>query len=194
MFQIPDWLRYEIQHRCERFMISARGRINKNPRIVVSVTLASVLVLLVTIGLLIPDRTAIEVREYRKGWFYDLNTGKLFVADGDLVPPIEAPSGPLPNGEPAGVKAYVFSYAIEPNESERFIGFLETFQPETKEQEAAPTKKASGGAEKWGRGRLIRRLSDEQWIPANSEQGKAILNELFSRNEKGQTPHYYPPK
>jgi hypothetical protein len=174
-------------------ILSARGWINKNPRIIVSITLASVLMLLVIIGLLIPDKTAVEVREYEKGWFYDLNTDKLFVAKSDLVPPIESPSGPLPNGELAGVKAYVFSYVTEPNESERFIGFLETFQTEAKEQEVVPVKPASGGAEKWGQGKLIRRLSDEQWVPANSEQGKAILNELFSKNENGQTAHYYPP-
>jgi len=193
MFELPDWLRYEIQHRYEQVILNARGWINKNPRIVVSITLASVLMLLVIIGLLIPNRTAIEVREYKKGWFYDLNTGKLFVAKSDLVPPIEAPSGPLQNGEPAGVRAYVFSYVTEPNESERFIGFLETFQPEAKKQEAAPIKPASGGAEKWGQGRLIRRPSDEQWVSANSQQGRAILNEVFSQNENGQTAHYYPP-
>lgn len=194
-FEIPDWLRFEILHRWEK--LAVRKWINKNPRIIISITVGSILVLLVVVGLSLPKKTAVEVREYReyrKAWFYDLNTAELFVARGDKVAPIEAPSGPLPNGEQAGVRAYVFSYVSEPNESERFIGFLEIAKPEISKQEVELIESGSGGAEQWGRGGLIRRVSDKQWVPADSNEGKAILRELFLPNVNGQVAHYVPPE
>jgi len=49
------------------------------------------------------------------------------------------------------------------------------------------------GAEIWGKGRLIRRVKDEKWVPANSEEGRAVLKETFRQNEAGEIPHYHPP-
>lgn len=191
-FEIPDWLRFEILHRWEN--LSVRKWINRNPRIIISITAGFVLVLLVVIGSTLPKKTDVEVREYKKAWFYDLNTGELFIARSDQVSPIEAPSGPLPNGEPAGVRAYVFSYVSEPNESERFIGFLEIANPEAEKEGPERVESDVGGAEKWGRGGLIRRAADKQWVPADSDEGKSILRELFLPNENGKVVHYLPPE
>jgi hypothetical protein len=193
-FTIPDWLRDEIQVRWEQLAI--RKWINKNPMIIVSITTASVLTLLVIIGLSMPKKTIKTVREYNEqGWFYDLNTGKLFVAESDTVPPIDAPSGAMPDGKPAGVRAYVFSYADEPNETNRFIGFLEIPNPtptvETKDTQSIISE--TSGAIRWGRGKLIRRVEDKQWVPADSNEGQSILRKLFIPNEKGEVAHYCPP-
>jgi len=192
-YRLPDWLRYEIQHRWERTAVNTRRRINTNPRLIISITAASVLVLVVTIGLLMPGE-AVKVKEYDKGWFYDLNTGQLFVAKSDAVVPIEAPSGPLPQGGPAGVRAYVFSYSDEPNETNRFIGFLEIPHPEIKKKRVEPVESTAGGAERWGQGMLICRVGDEQWVPANGAKGRAILRGLFHPNRKGEIAHYCPPE
>jgi hypothetical protein len=158
----------------------------------------TVLILLTTVIGLLSSGEAPKVKEYKKGWFYDLNTGKLFVAKSKLIPPIEAPSGPLANGEPAGVKAYVFSYRHEPNESERFIGFLETFTPEAKRNQNTSANSGGGSAEElikqWGEGRLIRRIEDEKWFSANSNEGRAIIENAFSPNEKGEHARYCPPE
>ena len=190
--RIPDWLRYEIQERWER--LAVREWINKNPRLIIGITCASVFVsLLVVIAQLAPEET-VKTREYKKVWFYDLNTGELFVARSEQIPPISAPSGPLPNGEPAGVRAYVFSFSNEPNESNRFIGFLEIPDPQAKKDRAAPAEPGAGGAQRWGRGRLIRRVEDKQWVPANSNQGWAILREIFLPNRTGQHARYSPPE
>ncbi|MFZ0034524.1 MAG: hypothetical protein WAK60_06000 [Sedimentisphaerales bacterium] len=191
-FTLPDWLRYEIQERWER--LAARKWINKNPRIIISITAASVLILLVIIGLSMPEKTVTTVKEYKKGWFYDPNTGELFVAKGDVVPPIDAPSGTVPSGRLVTVKAYVFSYAYEPNEKNRFIGFLEIPNPATKKEESDSISSGAGGAKQWGQGRLIRRVKDKQWVPADSNEGQAILRELFHPNENGEVAHYCPPE
>ena len=147
-FKIPDWLSYEIQRRWER--LAVRGWVNKNPRIIIGVMCVSVFVLLLIVIDLSSGGEDVKVEDYKKGWFYDLNAGELFTAKSDLVPPIEAPSGPLPNGEPAGVRAYVFSFAYEPNESNRFVGFLETTDPNYHKEDAESGKPGGGGAQPWG--------------------------------------------
>jgi hypothetical protein len=86
-FRLPDWLGYEIQHRWEQTAVDTRRWINAKPRLIMSVAGASVLVLVVTIGLLLPGKT-VKVQEYKKGWFYDLNTGELFAAKADLIEPL----------------------------------------------------------------------------------------------------------
>lgn len=201
-FRIPDWLGYEIREKWEGLVVKllgARGWINRqNPRIIVGITVVTVLLLLATIIGLLSSGEAPKVKEYKKGWFYDLNTGKLFVAKSKLIPPIEAPSGPLENGGPAGVKAYVFSYKDEPNESERFIGFLETFTPEARRNQTnSATSGGDSAAElikQWGEGRLIRRVEDEKWFAANSKEGRAIIENAFGPNENGERARFCPPK
>ena len=207
-FKLPDWLRYEIREQWERLgarLLPTRRWINRqNPNIIIAITIASVLLLLtVVIILLWPEKPLEKVELINKAWFYDLNTGKLFVGKSDQIPPIEAPSGPLRieppvgplrNGGPAGVKAYVFSYADEPNESERFIGFLEILTPEAKKEKPESIKSRASGAEQWGHGRLIRRVKDKKWVPANSYQGRAILKELSLPNGTRETPRYCPPE
>lgn len=189
--KIPDWMRYEIQQRWERLAINIRGWLNKNPRIIIGITIASVSVLLIVIVvLLIPEET-VKVEEYKKDWFYDVNTGKLFVAKKGLVPPVDSPWGPLANGEPAGVRAYVFSYSDEPNETNRFIGFLEIPDPNFSPESVSSQLKGAG---LWGQGKLIRKVEEEQWYPANSEEGQSILMEFSRPNQKGQVAIYYPPE
>jgi hypothetical protein len=188
--KIPDWLRYEIQQRWERLAVNIRAWVNKNPKIIIGITIASVSILLmVVILLLIPEET-VKVEEYEKGWFYDLNTGELFVAKSDAVVPVEAPSGPLPQGRPAGVRAYVFSYSDEPNDSQRFIGFLEIPDPNFNPDSANSQLK---GARLWGQGKLICKPEDNKWVSANSKEGQAILQEFFQPNQDGQVAIYYPP-
>lgn len=201
-FRIPDWLGYEIREKWEGVvakLLGARGWINRqNPRIIIGITAVTVLVLLTTVIGLLSSGEAPKVQEYKKGWFYDLNTGKLFVAKSKLIPPIEAPSGPLENGKPAGVKAYVFSYKYEPNESERFIGFLEAFTPEARKNQTNSAKSSGENAaeliKQWGEGRLIRKVEEEQWYAANSTEGRAIIENAFSPNEKGERARFYPPE
>jgi hypothetical protein len=194
-FKVPDWLRYEIEHRWERLAVDTRRRINAHPKLIIGITTASVFVLLVTIVWLSwPEKIVEEVVESELAWFYDLNTGMLFVSRSELTGPIEAPSGPLPCGRPAGVRAYVFSYIDEPNESERFIGFLERPNPAGGAYSASSIDEGAGGAKRWGRGRLICMVGDNQWVPADSEQGRDILNRVFIPNHAGEHPYYCQPK
>jgi len=186
-----NYICYEIRQRWEQ--LEVRKRINTNPRLIIGITCASVFVLLMII-LELMQAKSLKIQDYKKEWFYDLNTGTLFVARSGQAPPIDAPSGLLPNGEPAGVRAYVFSYASEPNESNYFIGFLEIHDTQTKNDRPVPVKPVTGGAQQWAQGKLIRRVEDERWVPAGSSKGWAILQEIFLPNENGERASYYPPR
>jgi hypothetical protein len=193
-FKLPDWLRYEIQHLWERTNVNVREWINSHPRIIIGITTISMLLLFVIVIYMLMPEKAIPIDEYDKEWFYDQNTGELFVAKSGLIPPIEAPSGPLASGELTGVRAYVFSYSDEPNERNRFIGFLEIPDLNAKDDKFLSVESRAGGAELWGQGRLIRRVEDERWVPANSNEGRAIIREFFYPNEKGEVANYCPPE
>ena len=160
-----------------------RRWINTNPKLIIAIAVFSFLLFLaIAANLLLPEKT-VEITDCKNVWFYDLNTGELFTAKSELIGPIEAPSGPLPDGRPAGVRAYVFSYSYNPKESELFIGFLEM-----------PDKDASdSGQSMWGQGKLIRRPGDKHWVKATSNRGNVILREIFSPNAKGEVASYYPP-
>jgi hypothetical protein len=191
--KLPDfqYFGYEIKEWWERLGI--RKWINQNPRIIIGITTASVLILLViVIWQAIPKKT-VKVEKVEKEWFYDLNTGKLFVAKTGQTPPIKAPSGPLPDGRPAGVRAYVFSYSYEPNEAERFIGFLETVDPNAEKGVSEPVTSKADSSKQWRQGRLIRRVEDTKWVPADSKRGQLILKEVFHPNEKGERAQYCRP-
>ena len=198
-FRLPDWLRFEMREKWERLQdrckeLALRRWINDNPKMVIAITTVSAcLLLVVVITLLWPDKTA-KVELGEKEWFYDLNTGKLFAAKQGLTPPIEAPSGPLPDGRPAGVRAYVLSYAFEPNESERFIGFLETTDPRGGDESPPSGEGYASAAKQWAKGKLIRTVEDERWVPADSRLGRVIMENAFIPNENGERPYYCPPK
>jgi hypothetical protein len=164
-----------------------RAWINERAKLVVAAAAVSLLVLLIAFIICFSRDRADRVRPDDKAWFYDLNTGRLFTADAGLVPPTKSPSGPLPDGRAAGVKAYVLSYASEPTESDRFIGFLETRCP------GSGDDSSEGGASKWASGKLIKRVEDANWVPADSPWGRRIMAEAFIPNENGERPLYVQP-
>lgn len=190
---MPDfgYLKYEIKERWERLAI--REWLSRSPKLVIGASVVLVVGSIVFgIWLTLPKKV-VEVENYEKDWYYDLKHRRLFVARKGQIPPIEAPSGPLANGEPAGVRAYVFTYSNEPNTTETFIGFLETTDPNVDKSSIGPMDLRVSGAEIWSKGRLIRRVKDKEWVEANSEEGRAILKEVFRQNEAGKIPHYCPP-
>jgi hypothetical protein len=197
---LPEWFKIELKEAWEGLKVrlglpTLRRWINEYPTVVTSAAGASAMLLLaVVIWLLVPGKPPPQVVTIEKEWYYDLNTDELFVAEKGLEPPIEAPSGPLPSGRPGGVRAYVLSYTDEPNESKRFIAFLETTaSPEIMAKWPKRSDSVSA-AKKWGKGKLIRRIDDKVWIPADSRLGQQLLEEAFAPNKNGDRPTYCPPR
>ena len=191
---MPDfgYLKYEIKGCWERLAI--RDWLSRSPILIIS---ASVLLVFGVIAFLVwlslPEKV-VQVDTSEKQWFYDLNHQSLFVVKSGQLPPIEAPSGPLANGAPAGVRAYVFTYSNDPNTTDTFIGFLETIDPNVDKSAIGPMDLRVSGAETFSEGRLIRRTKDKEWVEPNSEEGRAILKEAFRKDESGKIPEYIPPK
>jgi len=191
---MPDfgYLKYEIKGCWERLAI--RDWLSRSPILIISVsTLMVVGVIGFLVWLSLPEKVE-QVDTSEKQWFYDLNHQRLFTAKRGQLPPIEAPSGPLANGAPAGVRAYVFTYSDDPNTTDTFIGFLETIDPNVEKSSIGLMDLRVSGAEIFSKGRLIRRTKGKEWAEANSEEGRAILKEAFRNNEAGKIPQYIAPK
>ncbi|MBN1803929.1 MAG: hypothetical protein JW837_01640 [Sedimentisphaerales bacterium] len=186
-----DFLKYEIKDWWERLFI--RDWLKRSPILVLSISVIFVVGVLAFIFTRTLPEKVVPVDTSEKQWFYDLKHQRLFVAKKQL-PPIEAPSGPFANGEPSGVRAYVFTYSNDPNTTDTFIGFLETIDPNTDKSSIGYMDLRVSGAEMFAKGRLIKRVKDEKWVQANSEDGKAILKETFRQNEAGKLPQYIAPK
>lgn len=194
-FGIPDWLSYELRHKIEGLRdwyerLHVKDMINDNPRTVAIVALLSLLLLGFTLSLIRRATPSEHYRLSKKAWFYDLNTGELFVASSKQIGPIEAPSGPLPNGEPAGLRAHVYSFRSDPNESERVVGFLEKPDPDADVKALASDPR---NFQEWARGRLIRRVGGDTWVSPTSQRGRQIIQELTHPNSQGRTPVYCTP-
>lgn len=191
---MPDfgYLKYEIRRWWERLAI--QDWLSRSPILIISVSVLLVVgVIAFLVFLSLPEKVE-QVDTSEKEWFYDLKHHNLFVVKSGQLPPIEAPSGPLANGEPAGVRAYVFTYSDDPNTTDTFIGFLETIDPNVDKSTIGPMDLRVSGAEMFTKGRLIRRPKDKEWVEANSEKGREILKEAFRKNEAGKVPQYIAPK
>ena len=177
---------YDIEERWKRLGI--KKWIEQNPKAIIGITIVSLLLFIVVlVGQLTPDKLDTP-HEPEQAWFYDLNTKKLFTAKSSKLPPIKAPSGSLPDGGPAGVRAYVFS-CNDPNKTEPLtvIGFLEMFSQEGKESQKSYDPKRHS-AKLWVQGRFFRHPEGEEWIPADSSEGKAIYSEFFIRENYKKLP------
>jgi len=118
-----------------------------------------------------------------KTWFYDLNTQELFAAPGDLVPPIEAPSGPLPDGTPAGVQAMVLASG-----DDKEVVFLMKYPSEIKDQlEAQASGDVQDGAGMMPPVRLVRAVSGGNWVLETSEEGTKLMNQELKAVGQGKT-------
>ena len=140
-------------------------------------------------------------------WFYDLNSQKLFSVPIGKTPPIDAPSGPGRDGTPAGVRAYVYSCGTC-SESERFIGYLESYPPQVKqriEQREAqmragqPPEIPSSPADvdldmdiRTGLASVVRRPDQPEWVSIRSDAGKKLISEALQRCG-GKPPTACPP-
>jgi hypothetical protein len=99
-------------------------------------------------------------------WYYDLNTKQLFVAEVTKHIPIDAPSGPAPDGTKAGVRAFVFSHGSCADPARRFIGWLETIDPSGK--------------------RLIRAEDETEWVAFDSPRGSQLVHKVLQSRSGGQ--------
>ncbi|MBN1359215.1 MAG: hypothetical protein JW993_01420 [Sedimentisphaerales bacterium] len=195
-FRDSSLFQSELRHWLERWQErvrrwNLRGWINDHPGWIIGVACFSALLLCFVLIRVFTPRPSTALPQSKSAWFYDINTGRLFTGSPKQAGPITAPSGPSSDGGPAGYRAHVYSYVLDPNESELFVGFLERPNRGGKATRAVYDMR---DFEAWASQRQIKRADDEQWVEASSPEGEAILQELLSPNEKGQTPLYQMPR
>lgn len=131
-----------------------------------------------------------------RAYYYDPNTGDLFVVDAAVVPPIAAPSGPLrgADDQKAGVRAYVFTCGGD-NETDRYVAWIETYPPGARNASPAgegySSHRLMGQAD--GRSPMVARInpgapSDVRWFGADSAQGIEIVRNNASTCADGSAP------
>jgi hypothetical protein len=169
-----EWNEFKYQLKEFAESLDIRGRINRNPKPFLALAIITFSIFAAVVISMLGDGAPPPLTPPNSEWYYDLNTGKLFAAEEGLTPPIDAPSGPSADGSAAGVRAHVFTYVEEPNESEYYIGFIET--------------QDTGGM------KLIRRVPDPNWQPVDSPQGRTIITEAFVPDANGEPPSQYYPK
>lgn len=145
------------------------------------VTVLSIVAMLVAFGWIVQEslsywRRASPVPDV---WYYDLNTGRLFRGPGNALPPIDAPSGPLPNGENAGVRAKVFACGDCEDPTNRFIGWIEKLTAEAKHsmtygQLGAWEGYSSSGAP-YMKNLLVRAVDGDYWYSATTQAGRELF-------------------
>lgn len=152
-------------------------------------------------------RVATPTSRVRTPWpavyCYDLNTGKLFTAPRNKLPPFPTSSDDASSERPAGVWAQVYSCGDCANEADRFVGWLEKFNDETKAslQEMLNTLGDNHGElnpldalNLWDQsGLLIASPSDaETWIPQTEEDAHNLQHKARSRCVGSDLKHCSP--
>ena len=161
-------------------------------------TLAVIVIVVAAFAIYRQARSSTPQRPPTHEWFYDLNTGKIFSAPADQVPPIAAPSGATKDGQPAGVRARVLSCG-KCTESQQFVAYLETYTPEDRERllrlqnPTIPTEKPAvipemqAAADPLAGGRsLVRRPTDSDWVSMQSREGAQIVREADQKCGAGK--------
>jgi len=104
-------------------------------------------------------------------YYYDRNTKKLFVAPAESGP-IATPSGPI-QGEPAGVRAAVFTCRDTGVESERFVAYLSLPAAFRQPGAAQPDDETLG--------QLVAEPGSERWFRYDTREGQAVMSAAQTR-------------
>lgn len=139
-------------------MGNIREWLNRNPAIAGMIAVAVVVVAVIVVTLSSRGPTPLYGA---LSYYYDLNTATLLVDRAGRETPFETESGPTADGDPAGVRAIVFSCGDCHEEDERFPAYLRKSGPEGQT--------------------LIRRPDDARWRSANPEVEAAWREEVAER-------------
>ncbi len=147
-----------------------------------------------------------------KAYYYDAATGDFFPGGFNETPPIQTPSGSMIDGQPAGVRANVFSCSGCSNPQSRYVAYLDTFTPEAHEAQrklmaktqellstTGPTNPVLSGEQEEAsspslmnivlKGHMVAKVGKFPiWEPSNSKRGAAIVQAGMKKCDGGQFP------
>lgn len=146
-------------------MNQLRDTLNKNPALMIAGAAVLTIAALgfVAMRVLGVAGTTEEVKPVMMAYYYDQNTKELFTLPTETEWQVERPSGEF-EGEPAGVRAYVYACGPCNDESKRFTAWLAKPLPEDQRK---PDSEAF----------LMRRPEDKKWVRNDSPEGNRIMQE-----------------
>lgn len=147
---------------------------NRHKAIVLSIV-AIVVCAVVLVGRSVPDEPSTPPELVSMAWFFDRNTGELLPLPDTTEGPVETDSGQY-NGQPAGVRAHVYSCGSCYRKADRFVGWLEI--PAQFVSASRPPDEPSGEDLEQGDGverLMVRAPKGETWVPLNSSRADAIM-------------------
>lgn len=167
-----------------------RDTMNNNSAVV---TIVAVVILVLSLGFIIMNSNKKGPRRVVELYYYDMNTGELFVGPSDQYAPIDAPSGPTADGQPAGVRAYVFSCGDCSDKSSHYIGYLERYSPEAKERIRRMNENPESLSEEdhyydYDQGRFVMVPDKTSWLEANSEAGIEAASQVTASCPEDSIP------
>ncbi len=161
--------------------MTAREWVNQNSAIV---TIGAVLLLLVSLGFIIMRVSGGSQYKARivDVYYFDIDSGQLFTAKSNEIPPIDSPSGAN-----KGVRAYVFACGDCADESQRFTGWLEMYTPDAKNVMINPptSPESMDTFELMEKGHLVS-ADGRAWVQANTDKGFQVMEGIQTRC--GETP------
>lgn len=175
--------------------MKARDWMNNNSALV---TIAAVVLLVISLGVIIMQTRGPGSVRAIDLYFYDLNTGKLFVAKSDHIPPIKAPSGPFgEQGLPGGVRAHVFSCgecgdftgmtAEQVVQAGGYIAYLEMYTPQGKAALTADPSDPNAAPMMIDpmEQTLVKPVDGDQWMSMYSERGYRMTDAAMQQCPDG---------
>lgn len=154
-----------------------------------TVKLGAAVVLLLAAAGLVAYQMAGGAPQTSAGFFYDLETGKRFASQLGGVPPIDAPSGP---GN--GVRAEVFACGSCDDADAQFIGWLERYPADAKQQLVSLIAERAAAADENTELTLderiielrrvlaeVRTVDGGDWVNSQSPQADAIYDQVNTR-------------
>ena len=186
--------------------MKARDWINNNSAVV---TVGAVVVLVLALGFIIYQNSGSMTPRVVDMYYYDMNTGEIFLGQSDQVPPIDAPSG-LADGQPAGLRAYVFSCGECPSSDQivgstassleqqnTFVGWVEKYTEEARqameqaEQGEQSPEEEQAAYEAYERGEVVKRPGDPEsaWVHIDSDEGLRIQESISQKCPGDELPN-----
>lgn len=173
-----------------------RDWVNNNSAVV---TILAVVMLVISLGVIIMNSTGNRSGQITKMYYYNIQTGKFFVASSSELAPITTESGP-----DTGVRAYIYGCGECPSglagltldEARNqgvFVGYFEKFSPKAKAALLAEANDPEGGMlafEALEQGQLFQIPGTDRWLPSNTMQGMEMRDQMVSRMQcpEGQSP------
>jgi len=164
-----------------------REWMNENSSIV---TGAAVVLLVVAIWVAIRQVSPGGPQTVGEVWYSDTQTGKLFKADREKIPPITSPDGNT------AVRAHLFGCG-DCSEANRFVGYYERYSDKAKQVlEQAEQALAAGDdeaameaemrAEEASMSGLMYSVDGKEWFPAQSRKGEFVTSEGLEKKCEGK--------